>query len=38
MEDYIKDMEIRGKYGPLEKKVIMMGTKGFQHLKKFYKE
>ena len=25
MEDYIKDMEIRGKYGDMEKKVVLMG-------------
>lgn len=29
MEDYIIDMEIRGKYGDLEKKVVMLGNIGF---------
>ena len=29
MQDYITDMEIRGKYGELEKKVVMLGSIGF---------
>ena len=29
MQEYITDMEIRGKYGELEKKVVMLGNIGF---------
>ena len=37
MVDYIKDMEIRGKYGDLEKKVILLGNGVcFTYLREFY--
>ena len=29
MQEYITDMEIRNKYGELEKKVVMLGNIGF---------